>query len=243
LFDSPSRVSHLEKLPAIVQAYSPDADAQKIVAQIIFGALRATGTLPVSISDSLQQGLGIETVSLKRIGYSLPEMAGVNSNMLINITRIAMDAINQKATPGCQVLVARKGKVIYEGSFGSQLYDQKNPVTDQSIYDLASLTKVTATLPVSMFLYEKGLLDIYKKASYYLPELDSTNKKDLIVKDILTHQAGLIPFIPFWVQTVKDSVLMPEYYSHERSEAYPLQISPTVFGIKSLPDSLWRMEH
>jgi beta-N-acetylhexosaminidase len=240
LFDSPSRISHLEKLPAIVQAYSPDADAQKIVAQIIFGALRATGTLPVSISDSLQQGLGIETVSLKRIGYSLPEMAGVNSNMLINITRIAMDAINQKATPGCQVLVARKGKVIYEGSFGSQLYDQKNPVTDQSIYDLASLTKVTATLPVSMFLYEKGLLDIYKKASYYLPELDSTNKKDLIVKDILTHQAGLIPFIPFWVQTVKDSVLMPEYYSHERSEAYPLQIAPTVFGIKSLPDSLWR---
>jgi hypothetical protein len=88
-------------------------------------------------------------------------------------------------------------------------------------------------------LYEKGLLDIYKKASYYLPELDSTNKKDLIVKDILTHQAGLIPFIPFWVQTVKDSVLMPEYYSHERSEAYPLQIAPTVFGIKSLPDSLW----
>jgi beta-N-acetylhexosaminidase len=240
LFDSPSRISHLEKLPAIVQAYSPDADAQKIVAQIIFGALRATGTLPVSISDSLQQGLGIETVSLKRIGYSLPEVAGVNSNMLINITRIAMDAINQKATPGCQVLVARKGKVIYEGSFGSQLYDQKNPVTDQSIYDLASLTKVTATLPVSMFLYEKGLLDIYKKASYYLPELDSTNKKDLIVKDILTHQAGLIPFIPFWVQTVKDSVLMPEYYSHERSEAYPLQIAPTVFGIKSLPDSLWR---
>jgi beta-N-acetylhexosaminidase len=240
LFDSPSRISHLEKLPAIVQAYSPDADAQKIVAQIIFGALRATGTLPVSISDSLQQGLGIETVSLKRIGYSLPEMAGVNSNMLINITRIAMDAIKQKATPGCQVLVARKGKVIYEGSFGSQLYDQKNPVTDQSIYDLASLTKVTATLPVSMFLYEKGLLDIYKKASYYLPELDSTNKKDLIVKDILTHQAGLIPFIPFWVQTVKDSVLMPEYYSHERSEAYPLQIAPTVFGIKSLPDSLWR---
>lgn len=239
LFDSPSRVSHLEKLPAIVQAYSPDADAQKIVAQIIFGALRATGTLPVSISDSLQGGRGIETVSLKRIGYSLPEVAGVNSTMLINITRIAMDAINQKATPGCQVLVARKGKVIYEGSFGSQLYDQKNPVTDQSIYDLASLTKVTATLPVSMFLYEKGLLDIYKKASYYLPELDSTNKKDLIVKDILTHQAGLIPFIPFWVQTVKDSVLMPEYYSHERSEAYPLQISPTLFGIKSLPDSLW----
>lgn len=239
LFDSPARISHLEKLPVIVQAYSPEADVQKIVAQIIFGALQAKGTLPVSITSSLPQGLGIESASLKRLGYAVPEMAGVNSRVLDKITRIATDAVNQKATPGCQVMVARKGKVIYEGSFGWQMYDQKNPITDQSIYDLASLTKVTATLPVSMFLYEKGLLDIYKKASHYLPELDSTNKKDLIVKDILTHQAGLIPFIPFWVQTVKDSVLMPEYYSHERSEAYPLHIAPAVFGIKSLPDSVW----
>lgn len=240
LFDSPARVSYLEELPAIVQAYSPEEDVQKIVAQILFGALPANGTLPVSITSSLPQGTGIEKASLKRLGYSLPEMAGVNSSMLDKITRIATDAVNQKATPGCQVIIARKGKVIYESSFGWQMYDQQNPITDQSIYDLASLTKVTATLPITMFLYERGLLDIYKKASYYLPELDSTNKKDLIVKDILTHQAGLIPFIPFWVQTVKDSVLMPEYYSYERSEAYPLQIAPTVFGIKSLPDSLWR---
>jgi CubicO group peptidase (beta-lactamase class C family)/beta-glucosidase-like glycosyl hydrolase len=239
LFDSPARISHLEKLPAIVEAYSPEADVQKIAAQIIFGALQAKGTLPVSITSSLPQGLGIESISLKRLGYAVPEMAGVNSRTLDKITRIATDAVNQKATPGCQVIIARKGKVIYESSFGWQMYDQKNAITNQSIYDLASLTKVTATLPVSMFLYERGLLDIYKKASYYLPELNSTNKKDLIVKDILTHQAGLIPFIPFWVQTVKDSVLMPAYYSHERSEAYPLQISPTVFGIKSLPDSLW----
>jgi CubicO group peptidase (beta-lactamase class C family)/beta-glucosidase-like glycosyl hydrolase len=239
LFDSPARISHLENLPAIVQAYSPEADVQKIVAQIIFGALPAKGTLPVSITRALPQGLGIESASLKRLGYAVPEMAGMNSRVLDKITRIASDAVNQKATPGCQVIVARNGKVIYEGSFGWQMYDQKIPVTDQSIYDLASLTKVTATLPVSMFLYEKGLLDVYKKASRYLPELDSTNKKDLIVKDILTHQAGLIPFIPFWVQTVKDSVLMPEYYSHERSEAYPLHIAPGIFGIKSLPDSLW----
>lgn len=240
LFDSPARISHLENLPNILAAYSSDGDVQRTAAQIIFGAIPANGMLPVSITNSLQHGLGIETASLKRIGYTLPELVGVNSTLLENITRIAKEAINQQATPGCQVLVARKGKVIYHNSIGWQQYNQENPITDQSIYDLASLTKVTATLPVSMFLYEKGLLDIYKKASYYLPELDSTNKKDLIVKDILTHQAGLIPFIPFWIQTVKDSVLMPEYYSQQRSETYPLQISPTVFGIKSLPDSLWK---
>jgi beta-N-acetylhexosaminidase len=239
LFDSPARISNLEKLPVIVHTYSPEEDVQKIVAQQLLGALPAGGTLPVSITDSIKEGSGVNLIPLKRIGYSVPEMTGVNSKMLEKITRIANDAIAQKATPGCQILVARKGKVVYEGSFGSQLYDQRIPITDQSIYDLASLTKVTATLQVFMFLYEKGLVDIYKKASYYLPELDSTNKQDLIIKDILTHQAGLIPFIPFWVQTVKDSVLMPEYYSHERSEAYPLQVAPHVFGLKTLPDSLW----
>lgn len=240
LFDSPARISHIEKLPVIVQAYDDDTDVQRIVAQIIFGALPARGTLPASITASLPQGRGIHTPSLKRLGYTIPELAGMNSATLEKITRIVAEAIDLKVAPGCQVMVASKGKVVYEGAFGWQTYDQKNPITSESIYDLASLTKVTATLPVTMFLYEKGMLDIYKKASYYLPELYNSNKKDLIVKDILTHQAGLIPFIPFWVQTLKDSVLMPEYYSHTRSETYPLQISPTVFGLKSLPDSLWK---
>ncbi|HET9052557.1 MAG TPA: serine hydrolase, partial [Cyclobacteriaceae bacterium] len=172
LFDSPARISHIEKLPVIVQAYSAEADVQRIVAQILFGALPASGTLPASITASLPHGRGVKTPSLKRLGYTIPELAGVNSQVLEKITSIATEAINQKVTPGCQVIVASKGKVIYEGSFGWQMYDQKNPVTDQSIYDLASLTKVTATLPVTMFLYEKGMLDIYKKASYYLPELD-----------------------------------------------------------------------
>lgn len=240
MFDSPARLSQLEKLPVIVQAYAPDEDVQKIVAQMIFGARAASGILPVSVTDSLKEGSGIRTNSLARLGYDMPEMAGMNREVLNKVTQIASSAIAQKAIPGCQVIIARKGKIVYDGNFGWQTYDQKNPITENSIYDLASVTKVTATLQVSMFLYEKGMLDIYKKASYYLPELDSTNKKDLIVKDILTHQAGLIPFIPFWVQTVKDSVLMPEYYSHERSEAYPLQIAPNIFGIKSLPDSLWK---
>lgn len=240
LFDSPAKISLVDKLPTIVQAYASEDNIQLTVAELLFGVRKIEGVLPVSVTDSVREGQGITRASLKRLGYSVPEMAGMNGRMLEKITSIAKEAIEQKVTPGCQIIVARNGKVVYEGYFGTQLYDLKTPITDQSIYDLASLTKVTATLQVSMFLYEKGLLDIYKKASYYLPELEGTNKKDLIVKDILTHQAGLIPFIPFWVQTVKDSILMPQYYSREKSDAYPLQIAPHVFGIKSLPDSLWK---
>lgn len=239
LFDSPTNLSAIEKLPTLVLAHTADEAMQKIVPQLLFGGKRADGIMPLSVGQSIKQGQGVETRLLKRITYSTPELAGVNARMLEKIDAIVTDGINQQAMPGCQVIVARKGKIIYEKSFGWQTYTKTTPITNESIYDLASLTKVTATLQVSMFLYEKGLIDIYKKASLYLPELQNTNKKDLVVKDVLTHQAGLIPFIPFWTQTVKDSVLLPQYYSRAKSENYPLQVAPTLFGLKSLPDSLW----
>lgn len=238
-FDSPWKLNLIQQLPTIVQAYSPDETMQRIVPQILFGALRADAVLPITIADSLKQGQGFETPSLKRINYNWIELAGVNLSSLDQIDAIVAEGIAQQAMPGCQIIVARKGKVVYEKSFGWQTYEKTTPITNESIYDLASLTKVVATLQVSMFLYEKGLIDIYKKASWYLPELQNSNKKDLVVKDVLTHQAGLIPFIPFWTQTVKDSVLLPEYYSRVKSEQYPLQVAPTLFGLKSLPDSLW----
>lgn len=239
VFDSPTKLSLIEKLPTLVQAHTADEAMQKIVPQVLFGGKRADGIMPISVGESIKQGQGVETRSLKRITYSMPELAGVNAQMLDRIDAIVTEGISQQAMPGCQVIVARNGKIVYEKSFGWQTYAKTTPITNESIYDLASLTKVTATLQVSMFLYEKGLIDIYKKASNYLPELLNTNKKDLVVKDVLTHQAGLIPFIPFWTQTVKDSVLLPQYYSRVKSENYPLQVAPTLFGLKSLPDSLW----
>lgn len=239
-FDAPAKLGLIKNLPTLVQAYTAEDAMQKTVPQLLFGGMRVDATLPLTIADSLKQGQGFETPPLKRITYNMTELAGVNLTMLDQIDAIAAEGINQQAMPGCQIIVARKGKVVYEKSFGWQTYEKTVPITSESIYDLASLTKVIATLQVSMFLYEKGLIDIYKKASYYLPELKNTNKKDLVVKDVLTHQAGLIPFIPFWTQTVKDSVLLPQYYSHVKSDQYPLQVAPTLFGLKSLPDSLWK---
>jgi beta-N-acetylhexosaminidase len=239
VFDAPSKISLVDKLPTLVEAYSSVSSIQKFLPQILFGAERADGILPITISENIKVGAGISTPSLHRLGYTLPEMVGVDSKTLEGITKIAREAIDQKATPGCQVIVARKGKIIYERSFGWQMYDNQVPITDQSIYDLASITKVVATLPATMFLYERGAFDVYKKASVYLPELKGSNKKDITIKDILTHQAGLTPFIPFWTQTLKDSDFLPQYYSRSKSNEYPLQVAPNLYGVKSLRDSLW----
>ena len=237
-FGPPARLNN--NLATIIQAYSSDTLIQQFIPQLIFGAKNADGILPVSVHENLRFGQGIQTSVIGRMGYSIPEAEGLDSKTLKTISTIAQEAIAQRAAPGCQVLVARHGKIIYEKSFGSQTYENKIPVNDQTIYDLASLTKVAGTLQAVMFLYEKGLIDIYKKASVYLPELSNTNKKDIILKDILTHQSGLFPFLLMWPQTVKGDTLLAHYYSPMKTENYPLQVAPDLYASKSIQDSIWQ---
>jgi len=230
---------HAESISNLVAAYSNTAEMQEIVPQVLFGALGANGQLPFSISATLPEGTSVETKPINRFAYSLPEDAGMDSETLTKIDAIANEAISMGATPGCNVFVARNGKVVYQKSFGYLAYDKKTPVTDETIYDLASVTKVSATLQAIMFLTEKGMIDINKKASFYLPELKNSNKRDFTVKDILTHQAGLWPFLPFWAQTMKDSTYLPEFYSREQNDQYPFMVAQNLFASANMRDSLW----
>ncbi|MFM9837264.1 MAG: glycoside hydrolase family 3 N-terminal domain-containing protein, partial [Cyclobacteriaceae bacterium] len=197
-FGDPEDLKFLDQQPTLLAAYSDDDLILKTTAQIIFGGLHSQGELPLTITDSLKEGQGITSETSDRFSYSLPEEAGMDSKTLEKIKTIMQEAIDIGSTPGCQVLIAKDGKIIYEQSLGHFTYDKKNPVTDETIYDLASVTKVSATLQTVMFMHEKGLIDINKKISVYLPELKESNKKDFIIKDVLTHQAGLWPFLPFW---------------------------------------------
>ena len=223
----------------VVTAYRSEADVRRIVPQIIFGGLKANGALPFSYSAVAPEGLGVETESLQRLSYSIPEDVDMSSTALKKIEAIVQEAIADHATPGCQVLVARHGKVIYDKTFGGLTYDNTDSVTADVIYDLASLTKVSATLQTVMFMFEKGLIDLNKKISHYLPELKKTNKRDITLIEVLTHQAGLAPFIPMWTETVKNNVFLPQYYSRIQNEVYPLQVSPDLYAAPIIRDSVW----
>lgn len=229
-----------ETFPTLILGHSTEFSVPKILPQILFGAIEASGKLPISLSNSLPLGAGINTASLNRLSYSLPEDVGVDSNVLSKIRDIAYEGIHSRATPGCYVLVAKNGKVIYDKAFGWQTFENKIPVNDETLYDLASITKTLATLQSIMFLADRNQIDVYKKASYYLPELKKSNKKDFTLKDILTHQAGLWPYLPFWIQTLKDSVFMPEYYSTEKNEKYPWEVADKLYATKVMKDSLWQ---
>ncbi|RAV99390.1 serine hydrolase [Pseudochryseolinea flava] len=238
-FGNASMMRAADFFPTIITAYHNSDEMAKVVPEIIFGALKADGILPYTASKEVAEGNGIETKVLKRLSYSIPEDAGMDSKMLSKIDKIALEAVRSGATPGCQVLVARKGKVVYEKSFGYLRYDSATSVSSETIYDLASLTKVSATLQAVMFMQEKGLIDVNKKLSYYLPELKKTNKKDLTLVDLLTHQGGLVPFIPLWNQTVKDTSYLPLFYSRAKSTEYPLQVAPNLFASPTIRDSVW----
>ncbi len=237
-FTNPAELKYLEGIPTLLVGYTDQNVVPKVAAQIIFGGVAARGELPFSISN-YQEGQGIKSEITGRLSYSLPEAAGINSKTLSKIEAIAQEAIEIGATPGSHVLVAKDGMVVYEYSSGYLSYENKIPVTEQTIYDLASVTKVSATLQTVMFMYEKGLIDVNKKASVYLPELKNSNKKDFTIKDILTHQAGLWPYLPFWSETVKDGVQLPQYYSSASSKDYPYPVADGLFAHKSMKDSLW----
>jgi len=237
-FGNPVELPFLEGVPALLAGYTDQNEVPKITAQIIFGAMAAKGELPFTIAG-FTEGNGLISESTGRLSYSLPEAAGISSKTLSKIEAIAREAIEIGATPGSHVLVAKDGKVVYEQSNGYLTFENKIPVSDQTIYDLASLTKVSATLQTVMFMHEKGLIDVNKKVSVYLPELKNSNKKDFIIKDILTHQAGLWPFLPFWSQTVKNGVQLPQYYSSASNDEYPFPVADRLFAHKSMKDSLW----
>lgn len=238
VFGPPLWLQYMDGFETVIEGFS-GPDMPGIVSEAVFGAIPVDGRLPLSISASFPEGAGDMLPDLKRLGYSFPEDVGMDNGTLEKIESIADEAIQIGATPGCYVLVARSGKIIYERAFGYLTYENKIPVSEETIYDLASLTKVSATLQTVMFMYDHGLIDVDRKASYYLPELKKSNKADFTIKDILTHQAGLWPFLPFWAQTMKDSVYLPGYYATVRSDKYPFMVAEKLYATASIKDSLW----
>lgn len=238
-FGNPKSITDFSDFETLVASYTDDHGLMEIVAEQLFGALPIQGTMPLTVGN-FSAGQHFSINSLGRLGSASPDEVEMDENTLRKIKDIAYEAINAGATPGCRVLAVRQGKIVYDRSFGWLTYENQIPVTEETLYDLASVTKVSATLQTTAFLYEKGLIDINKKLSVYLPELKGSNKEDFIIKDILTHQAGLWPFLPFWAQTMKDSLHLPEFYSTARSADFPFDVSHNLFAVSAMKDTLWQ---
>ncbi|TVZ28251.1 beta-glucosidase-like glycosyl hydrolase [Gillisia sp. Hel_I_86] len=227
-------------IEGILMSYQNSEAAQRKSAEIIFGALGAKGRLPVSISEAFPAGTGYYTKSVNRLSYGYPEAVGMNSYKLQKIDSLINLAISEEMTPGLQLIVARKGKVIFERNAGYHTYEKTIKVTDSSVYDLASLTKILASLPLIMELEEKGELKFNSKLGDLMPFFKGSNKANIKLQDMLMHYAKLKPWIPFYISTIdKDTKgRSVKYYRDEPMDIYNTKIADKMFIRDDLRDSI-----
>ena len=233
----------IENIEGIVMSYQNSKIVQEKSAQLIFGAIPAKGKLPVSTGQFFPVGTGITYNSLLSLSYGLPERVGMDSKLLSRIDSVANHAVNGKMTPGIQLLVARKGKVIYNKNFGYHTYDKKNKVDFDDIYDVASLTKILATLPVLMELEEQGSLSLDDKLGDLMVEYKNTNKKNVTLKKMLSHYAQLKPWIPFYYATLDTLTKKPDpkYYRKTKTAGFEVEVTNTLFMRNDYKDSIQKI--
>jgi len=239
VYGIPYSLKNFINLDHLICAYEDNFYSQSVVPQLLFGALPFKGHLPVGINEEIKAGHGLSTKSLGRLGLSTLEAEGFQTDYIKLIDSIVTESIQEESIPGCQVLIARNGRIVFNRNYGYQTYDSLIPIQDNSVYDLASVTKVAGSLQALMMLYEFGLLDLDKKVSFYLPGLKNTNKEDIVLRDLLTHQAGLLPYYPFWIYTLKKYNSENNYYSKTNSFDYPLEITRDMYAKSFLKDTLW----
>lgn len=230
----------VENIEAIVMSYQNSSIAQKKSAQLIFGAIGAKGKLPVSTGEFFPLGTGEMYNSILNLSYGLPERVGMDSKLLSRIDSVANHAVNNKMTPGIQLLVARKGKVIYNKNFGYHTYSKTNKVDFDDVYDVASLTKILATLPVLMELEEKGSISLDDKLKTLIPNYRGSNKENVTIKKMLSHYAQLKPWIPFYYATLDSVTKKPDakYYRRKRNKSFNVEVTNTLFLRSDYQDSI-----
>ena len=233
-------LSSVTNFQSIIVSYQNSEVAQQKSAQLIFGAIPAKGVLPVSVGNGFLAGQGISYASLSRLNYGLPERVGMSSEKLKKLDSIAQYAIDKKMTPGIQLLVARKGKVIYNKNFGTHTYAKKSdPVAFDDVYDVASLTKILATLPLLMELVDNGMINLDSKLSDILPEYANSNKKNISLKRMLSHNAKLKPWIPFYYATLdKAKRPDPKYYREEYSKKFSVKVANNLYMRTDYQDTI-----
>ena len=209
----------------LIACYQDDNNTRKVAADLLKGKIKASGKLPVRVCD-YSAGFGIDIAVTER-----PSPMERRMIMGQTIDSIVTDAISQKAFPGCVIMALQHGEIIYNQAFGNYTFDTSQPVTLESIYDLASVTKISATTVSVMKLYEQGKLSLKKKLGDYLPWVNGTDKADLEIEDILLHQAGLVPFIPFYRETIDTATGNPnsQIYSDKAQPGFSIRVAENLY--------------
>ncbi len=229
-----------DSIDAIVMGYENDDYLMNLSAQMIFGGISAKGKLPVTASQKFPLFSGISTGEPIRFKYTVPEDVGLDSRQLDRIDSIVKKGITDKAFPGCEILLAKEKKVFFYKSFGYHTYENKRPVKKDDIYDLASVTKIGATTASVMKLVGEKKINVNDSLYHYLPWLDGTNKRNIVIREMMAHQAGLKDWIPFYLYTLSKGEYKPGIFNKTKTDDFPIRVAEKLYISKSYPDTIWK---
>lgn len=215
----------LSKASAVILGHSVQPDVQQVVAGILFGKESAEGKLSMSIGNLYHSGEGYTMIPNRIAGRVIPEDIGMNSNTLLDIDAIASKGIRAGAYPGCQIVVMKDGKIVYDKCFGTHSYQDKTKVRPMDMFDLESVTMTTATLLAVMKLYDEGKLKLTDKASQYVSFMRNGWKKNITIKDLLLHESGLPPYIRFYLNAIDPNSVHGPYAQSWKDEWHRTQVS------------------
>ncbi len=222
----------------LVACYEDDSIVQNAAVDLLQGKIAAQGKLPVTVCEQLKFGTGI---TFKAPNPVKAAKGILDAAKLTAIDAIAEDAIAKGATPGAVVLVAKDGKIVYHKAYGNYMYDKTEAVNTESIFDMASVTKVCATTISVMRLYDEGKLDLKKKLGDYLPWVKGSNKENLTIENILLHQAGLVAYIPFYKETIDSAgVPKPKFYSTVKNDSFGIRVANNMYMRNDWRDTLYK---
>lgn len=235
-----SDILSYESLDGVVMAYQNSRIAQQTAAELLFGAVPARGRLPVSAHPSFPRGSGLDTEPLLRLGYSIPERAGLDHTVLARVDSLVRQGIDSLMYPGAQVLIARHGQVVFHKAYGRPTYDSGNGVALTDLYDLASLTKILATLPVLMQMEEGGQVGFETTFGELDPELADSELRDVTVLKALSHYGRLPAWIAFYLDTLnKERRPSADFYRPNPGEGFSLKVADRLYLTDAYTDSIY----
>lgn len=215
----------------LVLAYDDTPYIREYAAQAIFGGIDVNGHLPVNLKHIAPMGTGVG-LKKTRLGYASPMTAGFTPNLEYRIDSIIKEGLKTKAFPGCQILVAKGGNIVIDKSYGMLDYINGIKVTDETLYDLASVSKATGTLPGVMLAYDKGLFSLDDFASKHIPGLRDTDKDSITVKELLFHESGMPASLNMFNIMMDSTTYDGKLINNRRTATHTIKIENRAYGHK-----------
>jgi len=245
LFGNPYSLSllpEIQRAKALIIGYQENKMVQELSAQLIFGAVGTNAKLPVNVNSRFRMNDGFPVKKIGRLAYSFPENTGIRSDLLSQkIDSLALLGLKEKAYPGCQVLIAKNGEVIFHKCYGYYTFDSITPVQKDNLYDWASLTKITGPLPAIMKLTSEGKINLDKPFSDYWTDFKGSDKANITWREILAHQGGFVPYLSYcYSMAKKNGKSRASVFKDHPTNKFCVRVSSNLYENKNCIQSIYQ---